>query len=177
LIGDDDAWMNYANGSAPAPSAARALYAYLMKYGKSATTRDTAQAGQVLSLVNSRLTLAAARVLDGVHESSAQTDAQAHLLLDDSTLSAQRREILFALGLLTECAQDYRHAADYFLEAALTDAAKAPDAFTIDARLHAASSLARAGLQDDAHAQFEWLRKNEKDQQQLEAVEHELQPF
>src|SRR5208282_1851680 len=81
LIGEDDAWMNYANGSAPAPSAARALYAYLMKYGKTPATRDAAQARQVLSLVNSRLTLAAARVMDGVHWSSAQTDAQAHLLL------------------------------------------------------------------------------------------------
>ncbi len=175
LIGEDDAWMNYANGSAPAPSAARALYAYLMKFGKTPATRDAAQARQVLSLVDSRLTLAAARVLDGVHWSSAQTDAQAHLLLDGSTLSAQRREILFALGMLAECAHDYRRAADYYLEAALTDTAKTPDIFTLDARLHAATALARAGLQDDAHAQFEWLRKSDKDHQRLEATERALQ--
>jgi len=175
LIGDDDAWMNYANGGAPAPSAARALYAYLTTHGKTAATRDAAQARQVLSLVNGRLTLAAARVMDGVHGSLAQTDAQAHLLLDDSTLSAQRREILFALGVLDECAHDYRRAADYYLEAALTDAAKTPDAFTLDARLHVAGALARAGLQDDAHAQFEWLRKNDKDRQRLEATERALQ--
>jgi len=176
LIGDDEAWMNYANGSAPAPSAVRALYAYLTKYGKMAATRDAAQARQVLSLVNSRLTLAAARVLDGgVHWSSAQTDAQAHLLLGDSMLSALRREILFALGMLAESARDFRRAADYYLEAALTGEAKTPDAFAIEARLHAAGALARAGLQDDAYAQFEWLRRNEKDHQRLEAAERALQ--
>jgi len=177
LIGDDDTWMNYANGGTPAPAAARALYAYLTKYGKMPATRDAAQARQVLSFIDGKLMLAAARVLDGVQWSSAQTDVQAQLLLDDPALSAQRREILFTLGVLAESAHDYQRAADYYLEAALTDAAKTPDAFTLDARLHAAGALAHAGLQDDAHAQFEWLRKNDKDRQRLEATEHELQLF
>ncbi len=68
-------------------------------------------------------------------------------------------------------------AADYYLEAGLTDDAKTPDTLTLDARLHAASALEHAGLQDDARAQFEWLRKNDKDRQRLEATEHQLQPF
>ncbi len=86
----------------------------------------------------------------------------------------ERREILFALGRIAESGNDFRTAADYFLEAALAPDARPPDAFAVNARIAAASNLGRAGLKDDARAQFEWLRKNVKDAEKLELIRREI---
>jgi hypothetical protein len=48
------------------------------------------------------------------------------------------------------------------------------DAAATEARLKAGFSLARAGLRDDAKAQFEWLLKNAKDPAQIAIARREL---
>ncbi|MEO8442892.1 MAG: hypothetical protein ABI547_10415, partial [Betaproteobacteria bacterium] len=55
----------------------------------------------------------------------------------------ERREILFALARIAEGRNDYRTAADCFLEAALLADPKSPDPMAINARIAAASNLAR----------------------------------
>ena len=85
----------------------------------------------------------------------------------------ERREILYGLARIAEGRNDFQNAADYFLEAALLADAKAPDPLAIDARLAAASNLGRAGLKDDARAQFDWLRKNVRDADKLEQIRRE----
>ena len=85
----------------------------------------------------------------------------------------ERREILLALARIAEGRNDFQNAADYFLEVALLADAKAPDALAINARIAAASNLGRAGLKDDARAQFDWLRKNVRDADKLEQIRRE----
>ncbi|HUO44713.1 MAG TPA: hypothetical protein VMT94_07370 [Burkholderiales bacterium] len=172
LRGDDDAWMNYAGNTAAPPSAARALYAFMVDHGGTAATRDNARAQLVLSLADSGLPLAAARLLDGVQLSNEQVDAQSRTLL--AAPAARRNAVLYTLGLFAESSRDFRRAADYYLEAALTDGAKPPDALRLAARLRAVSALDRAGLRDDAHAQFEWLRRNVKDSRRPDDAESKL---
>jgi len=87
----------------------------------------------------------------------------------------ERREILFALARIAESFNDFQNAADYFLEAALLIDAKAPDPLAINARIAAATNLGRAGLKDDARAQFDWLRKNVRDADKLELIRREMQ--
>jgi hypothetical protein len=87
----------------------------------------------------------------------------------------ERRDILFALARIAESFNDFQNAADYFMEAALLLEARAPDTFAIKARIAAAANLGRAGLKDDARAQFEWLRKNVKDTEKLELIRREIQ--
>ncbi len=86
----------------------------------------------------------------------------------------ERREILFGLARIAESANDFRHAADYYLEAALLGDAKAPDAFAVNARIAAAANLGRAGLKDDARAQLDWLRRNVRDNDKLETIRREM---
>ena len=86
----------------------------------------------------------------------------------------ERREILFALARIAESFNDFQNAADYFMEAALLVEAKAPDPFAVNARIAAASSLGRAGLKEDARAQFDWLRKNVRDADKLELIRREM---
>ena len=87
----------------------------------------------------------------------------------------ERREILFGLGRIAESFNDFQAAADYYLEAALLMDPRNPDAFAINARIAAAANLGRAGLKDDARAQFNWLRKNVKDAEKLELIRREMQ--
>jgi hypothetical protein len=87
----------------------------------------------------------------------------------------ERREILFALARIAESFNDFQNAADFFLEAALLLETRPPDALAINARIAAASNLGRAGLKDDARAQFDWLRKNVKDAEKLEVIRREMQ--
>ena len=61
------------------------------------------------------------------------------------------------------------------MEAALLLDPRAPDNFSINARIAAASNLGRAGLKDDARAQFNWLRRNVKDAEKLELIRREMQ--
>ncbi len=84
------------------------------------------------------------------------------------------RDILVALGGIAESAAQPARAADYFLRAALADESRATDALALQARLAAASNLARAGYREDARAQFQWLLKHSKDPAQIEAARRAL---
>ncbi len=87
---------------------------------------------------------------------------------------AQAREALFGLGRSYELGGDPVPAAAYYLRSALLVQATAPDALAFQARLLAALNLMRAGLRNDARAQFEWLLKNSKDPALTEAAKRGL---
>jgi hypothetical protein len=86
-----------------------------------------------------------------------------------------RREILSGLGRIAESRNDFRRAAEHFLEAAVLIDTPAMDAFAVNARLAAAANLGRAGLKEDARAQFHWLQKNVRDAEKLESIRREMQ--
>lgn len=73
------------------------------------------------------------------------------------------REALFGLGRVHELKGEALAAADAYLRSALRVPAAVGDARALQARMRAASSLVRAGLKDDARAQFEWLVRHAKD--------------
>ncbi len=127
------------------------------------------------SLPASRMQRAVAAVQelqDSGHDRSADALYRALLPLAEPS---ERREILFGLGKTAESSDDFRRAADHFLEAALLLEARAPDAFMLNARLQAAVNLGRAGLKDDARAQLRWLQKNVRDVEKLELIRREMQ--
>lgn len=109
---------------------------------------------------------------DAGHYKTADDLYRALLPLADSP---RKREILFRVGKIAESVNDFAHAADYFLEAALLLEPRANDSFAFSARLQAALNLGRAGLKDDARAQLQWLSKNTKDAAQLEMLRREMQ--
>ncbi|HYH42823.1 MAG TPA: hypothetical protein VD867_12655 [Burkholderiales bacterium] len=84
------------------------------------------------------------------------------------------REALFGLGRAYELAGEPVRAAAHYLRSALLVQAVAPDALAFQARLLAALNLMRAGLRNDARAQFEWLLKNSKDPALTEAAKRGL---
>ena len=109
---------------------------------------------------------------DAGHATTADELYRALLPLAEAPL---RREILLGRGRIAEANNDFQRAADYLLEAALLIDARATDALAINARLAAAANLGRAGLKDDARAQFNWLQKNVRDPEKLELIRRELQ--
>lgn len=82
------------------------------------------------------------------------------------------REALFGLGRVHEFKGEAQAAADAYLRSALL--AATADASALQARLLAASNLLRAGLKDDARAQFQWLLKHSKDSAIVEAARRGL---
>jgi tetratricopeptide (TPR) repeat protein len=104
-----------------------------------------------------------------------KTANELYLALLPFAEARERRDILFGLGRIAETNNDFQHAADYFLEAALLLDARAIDSFSVHARIAAAANLGRAGLKDDARAQFGWLQKNVKDPEKLELIRREMQ--
>jgi hypothetical protein len=104
-----------------------------------------------------------------------KTANELYLALMPLAEARERREILSGLGRIAESNNDFQRAADYFLEAALLLDARATDSFSVHARISAASNLGRAGLKDDARAQFGWLQKNVKDPDRLELIRREMQ--
>ncbi len=86
--------------------------------------------------------------------------------------ATQGRVLLAGMARLHEMRDQPLLAADYYLRAALR--ASAPDAAAAEARLQAGLNLARAGLRDDARAQFEWLLKNSRDPAQIAVARREL---
>jgi hypothetical protein len=95
-------------------------------------------------------------------------------LLAPLTTDLRAREALFGLGRVHELKTDAIAAAAAFLRSALLVQATAPDTLAYQARLLAALNLMRAGLKDDARAQFEWLVKNSKDAALTEAAKRGL---
>jgi hypothetical protein len=85
--------------------------------------------------------------------------------------AAQARGILNALAEGFARASQPQFAADYFLRVA----ARAGDGeAAAAARLQAGLQLARAGLRDDARAQFDWVLKNARDPAQIALARREL---
>ena len=87
----------------------------------------------------------------------------------------ERRDILYGIARIAEANYDFPRAADHFLEAALMMDARTPDLLAINARIFAGANLGRAGFKDDARSQFNWLLKNVKDPEKLEAIRREIQ--
>lgn len=85
--------------------------------------------------------------------------------------AAQARAVLAGIARGYEARNQPLLAADYYLRAAI----RAPGAeAAAEARLLAGLSLVRAGLREDARAQFEWLLKNARDPAQIAAARREL---
>ncbi|HEY0338383.1 MAG TPA: hypothetical protein VGC70_13660 [Burkholderiales bacterium] len=87
---------------------------------------------------------------------------------------ARAREALFGLGRAQELNGDAAAAAGSYLRSALLVQGNAADALGLQARLLAALNLMRAGLKDDARAQFEWLVKNARDPALVESARRGL---
>ena len=85
------------------------------------------------------------------------------------------REALFGLGRTHELKGEPLAASAAYLRSALLLPAASPDARALQARMLAALNLMRAGLRDDARAQFEWLVKNSRDPALAEAARRGLE--
>ena len=84
------------------------------------------------------------------------------------------REALFGLGRAHELKGETIAAASAYLRSALLSQAAASDARALQARMLAALNLMRAGLKDDARAQFEWLVRHSKDPALIDAARRGL---
>ncbi|MGZ8230835.1 MAG: hypothetical protein ACXWUS_14450 [Burkholderiales bacterium] len=85
---------------------------------------------------------------------------------------AAARDAFFGLGRVHELKGEALAAAEAYLRAGLPPGA--PDAIGFQARLLAGINLMRAGMKDDARAQFEWLVKNSKDPALVDAARRGL---
>lgn len=99
--------------------------------------------------------------------------------------ASQARRVLSGIARTYEARDQPLPAADFYLRSALSapkevpggapkEGASATDAAAMEARLQAGFNLARAGLRDDAKAQFEWLLKNASDPAQIAVARREL---
>lgn len=93
----------------------------------------------------------------------------------------QARRILSGIARTHEARDQPWRAADFYLRSVLLAPKEVPlggapvtDAAVTEARLLAGLSLARAGLREDAKAQFEWLLKNASDPAQIAVARREL---
>jgi len=85
--------------------------------------------------------------------------------------AVQTRLVLSGIAQSHEGRGQPLQAADYYLRSALS---VPKDAAATEARLKAGFSLARAGLREDAKAQFEWLLKNAHDPAPIAIARREL---
>jgi hypothetical protein len=100
-------------------------------------------------------------------------EAQAlYAALAGAASESRLREALFGLGRVHDMKGEAPAAADAYLRSALL--APPGDASALRARLLAAENLERAGLKDDARAQFQWLLKNAKEPAIVEAARRAL---
>ena len=95
--------------------------------------------------------------------------------------AAQARSVLAGIARIHASRNQPLLAADYYLRSALrapkevpSGGALAADAAAARARLLAGLSLARAGLREDARAQFEWVLQNARDPEQIAVARREL---
>ena len=105
-----------------------------------------------------------------------QEDAARQLfeLLLPTAPAAMRSDILARLGAMAESRKDYKLAADYYLQSALSTGDAAADPAAVNARFAAALNLARAGFKQDAKAQYQSVLKTSKDATQQEAARRAL---
>lgn len=137
-----------------------------------ATLRAFAKAGKPLTGAAAERALALAREMQSAGRSGTAEEMLA--ALQPLTTGDAAREMLYVLGESAESAGQYARAADYYLRFALARGAQAPDAKAVQARLAAALNLSRAGLREDARAQFQWVIGNSKDTAQVETARREL---
>jgi len=95
--------------------------------------------------------------------------------------AAQTRLVLSGIAQSHEVPGQPLQAAEFYLRAVIRATKEVPlgrspamDAAATEARLKAGFSLARAGLREDAKAQFEWLLKNANDPAQIAIARREL---
>jgi hypothetical protein len=93
--------------------------------------------------------------------------------LAEKAPAAQGKELLSAMGDVAASHGQPEAAASYYLRAAFL--APPRDPFAQAARLKAAASLARAGLDEDARRQYRALLKAAKDPAQQEAIRRALE--
>ncbi|MEA3154070.1 MAG: hypothetical protein QOK44_1659 [Betaproteobacteria bacterium] len=129
--------------------------------GRTATSAELAQS--ILNVAQEMLDL---RALD-----AAQT---VFALLIPTAPENRAREALFGLARTQELKGDSLAAADSYLRSALLAQSGASDPLASQGRLLAGVNLTRAGLKNDARAQFEWLLKNAKDPALVEAARRGL---
>lgn len=125
------------------------------------------------ALPPSLVTRAAALASELAEAGQAKAAVESLRALAPRAEGAVRRDVLIAQARAAEAAADYSGAAAAWLDAAFIAAPPANDAPGL--RLRAAQALARAGLKEDARAQYEWLLKNGKDAATLDAARRELQ--
>jgi hypothetical protein len=118
-----------------------------------------------------RVREAALEMFDAGQEDAAQQIFK--LLLPTAPVTMQS-DILARLGAMAESRKDYKLAADYFLQSALSTSAATPVAFAVNARFAAAVNLDRAGFKQDARAQYQSVLENGKDATQQEAARRAL---
>ncbi|MDP2399385.1 MAG: hypothetical protein Q8M53_13645, partial [Burkholderiales bacterium] len=113
----------------------------------------------------------------GLHEAARALFARVLPYVD----AVQTRLVLSGIAQSHEVRGQPLQAAEFYLRAALRPpqgdflrGAPATDAAATEARLKAGFSLARAGLREDAKAQFEWLLKNANDPAQIAIARREL---
>ena len=82
--------------------------------------------------------------------------------------------MLLGLARTQELKGDWIAAAGSYLRSALLAQGRATDALASQGRLLAGLNLTRAGLKNDARAQFEWILKNAKEPALVEAARHGL---
>lgn len=82
------------------------------------------------------------------------------------------RIVLSGIARSHEAAGEPLLAADFYLRSALRSSI--PDAAAAEARMLAGLNLLRAGLREDARAQFEWLLTNARDPAQIAVARREL---
>lgn len=188
MIGDHPRALRYWQGS-PAPDNVPAaiwplrLSALALRAGRADAARDLIQ-----PIAAQRAPVAADQLPDwidlagqfddhGLHD-VAQTVFERVLPHADAALA---RRVLSGIARSHEARGQPLLAAEYYLRSALHVAKETPlggapagDAAAAQARMLAGFSLARAGLREDARAQFEWLLKNARDPVQIAIARREL---
>jgi hypothetical protein len=139
------------------------------------TVHALAKAGRPLSAPAAGRALTLAREMLSAGRPGAAEETLA--VLQPLTTGDAARDMLYMLGECAESAAQYARAADYYLRFALARGTQAPDAKAVRARLAAALNLSRAGLREDARAQFQWVIGNSRDAAEIEVARRELARF
>ncbi|MGZ5178312.1 MAG: tetratricopeptide repeat protein, partial [Burkholderiales bacterium] len=129
--------------------------------GRTAASAELAQS--ILELAQEMLDLRALDAAETVFE-----------LMIPIVPESRAREVLFGLARTQELRGDWIAAAGSYLRSALLAQGGATDALASQGRLIAGLNLTRAGLKNDARAQFEWILKNTKEPDLVEAARRGL---
>jgi len=136
---------------------------------------EAVEAGQALLAEKKALAPEAVKSmteLAGALREAGQDAPATQLLLQLQALTgpAEQRSIQLQLGELAEKRGDARSAADYFLQVAAGEDAVSRQKL----RYRAARNLAKAGFQEDARRQYQWLLRADPDPNMQAAVRRDL---